>query len=173
MRLIIGTKKTEKTNFTIDCGRLLIDCRGCPETPCLGTGVCIRCISRTIQKAGEPERVVLRSAHDTEYSGDAVRLMNLLSRTDGLANAVIAGKKNNKKCSSCGRSPWRTLAEAWRDFPEPDLSAVRSTLDAADPGNKECEVCMMQTYRSAEQLEHTLAELKRECARCAFNLVGV
>ena len=160
-------------NYRNDDGRLLIDCGKCDNPSEIGTVGCIKCVSRIIIDAGEPERIIMRSGHDTEYSGDVVRLMISFSKIDALGNAVIKENKRKKKCTVCSKSPSKLLSSAWADFPEIDMSSVRSELNAFEPGNKECEACIMQTYRSSEQLEHAIGELKKECARCAFNLVGV
>jgi len=165
--------KDDPAIYKNDGGRLLVDCGKCECAPDIGTLECMRCVSRIITETGMPDRIVLRSGHDTEYSGDVVELMVSMSKIDGLANAVMQERKRRSRCSSCSRSASKLLSSAWVNFPEVDMGPVRSELNSFNPGNKGCEACIMQTYRSSEQLEHALEELKRECARYAFNLIGV
>ena len=171
LRILGG--KDDVSNYRNDDGRLLIDCGKCDNSPDIGNAGCITCVSRIITKSGEPERIILRSGQDIEYSGDVVRLMSSLSNIDALANAMIRDNKRMKRCTACSKSPSKLLSSAWMCFPDVDMSSLRSELNAFESGNKECEACIMRSYRSSEQLEHALEELKRECARCAFNLVGV
>ena len=167
------TAKKTAVKCTMDDGRLSIECSECGHPHDMGSRECVVCICSHINSKGEPERIVMRSGRDTEYSGDAVTVINGLSRIDRIAKTVCDEKNRSKKCSICSRSASKLIKGAWSDFPEPDIDSIRSILNEFDPSDERCGECIMHTYRSVEQIEYALSEIGKDAAKAAFSLTEV
>ena len=162
-------RKRDGVNAKLENERLLIDCRCCDAAPGISKNRCIRCIVSHIVKAGEPERILLRTSRDTEFVGDTVEIMNRLAKADALTYSLSSGKK----CSSCSCEPSAMIKKGWDTFPEPGTDASRAILKGHEPKNKECEACMMATYRCLEQLDYAINDAERFAARSSFALTDV
>ena len=68
-----GLFKTKKEPV-IESKDLRIDCRQCGE-PSIGKASCLRCIGESIVRFGEPERIILRSGIETEYSHESAEIL--------------------------------------------------------------------------------------------------
>ena len=167
------TVKKNAVKCTVENGRLSIECSECGHPHDIGSRECVVCICSHINSKGEPERIVLRSGKDTEYFGDAVTILNNLSRIDRIAKAVCGEKNASKKCSICSRSASKLIKGAWSGFPEPDIDRIRSILNEFDPSDDTCGECIMHTYRSIEHIEYALNEIGKNAARSAFSLTEV
>ena len=162
-------RKKEEVNAKLENERLLVDCRYCGNLPNICGTECIRCIVSRIVMFGEPERILLRTSRDTEFVGDTVEIMNRLARADSLTYSLSSGKK----CSSCSCEPSLMIMKSWKKFPEPDTDASRAVLKDHKPKDKECEACMMATYRCLEQLDYAMKDAERFAARSSFTLTDV
>jgi len=162
-------RKKEEVNAKLENERLLVDCRHCGNVPSIYGTVCIRCIVSHIVRTGEPERILLRTSRDTEFVGDTVEIMNRLARADALTYSLSSGKK----CSSCPCEPSGIIGKSWERFPETDTDASRAVLKDREPEDRECETCMMATYRCLEQLDYAMRDAERFAARSSFTLTDV
>jgi hypothetical protein len=161
--------KKEEENAKLENDRLLIDCRACGNTPDISGTECIRCIVSSIVILGEPERILLRTSRDTEFVGDTVQIMNRLAEADVLTCSLSSGKR----CSSCSCEPSMMMKIGWETFPEPNTDAPRAVLRGFEPENKECEDCVIATYRSLEQIDYAMKDAMRFAARSSFMLTDV
>ena len=162
-------RKKEEVNAKIENERLLIDCRKCDTAPDICASGCIRCIVSHVVRLGEPERILLRTSRDTEFVGDTVEIMNRLAKADALTYSL----SSEKKCSSCSCEPSAMIEKGWEMFPEPGTDVSRAILRDREPENKECETCMMATYRCLEQLDYAMKDAERFAARSSFTLTDV
>jgi hypothetical protein len=162
-------KKKEEENAKLEDERLLVDCRSCVDIPNISGSICIRCIVSYIARLGEPERILLRTSRDIEYVGDTVEIMNRLAKADVLTHSLFSGKR----CSSCSCEPSLIIGKGWETFPEPNTDISRSVLKDHEPENRECETCIMATYRSLEQIDYAMRDAERFAARSSFMLTDV
>ena len=168
--LKLPTRQDTKENAELKNARLFIDCRSCSNSPGMGQE-CVKCIVSKIVRFGEPERLLLRTSRDMEYRGEIIEILNKLAKADMLANSVKP--QGRGRCSSCSCEPSELIGGSWKTFPEPDMDTIRITLKRFRPETKECEDCVISTYRSVEQLDYVLKDAVKTAARSAFSMMEV
>ena len=161
--------KKKEGNAKLENERLLIDCGSCDLKPCISATGCIRCIVSSIVRLGEPKRILLRTSRDTEFVNDTVEIMNRLAKADILTSSVSSGKG----CSSCPCEPSAMIRTGWETFPEMNTDASRAILKCKEPTNRECEDCLISTYRCLEQMDYALRDAERFASRSSFTLTDV
>jgi len=148
-----------------DGDALLIDCRGCSERPDMGSPGCLRCVCRHMAGHGGRERISLRTARDTEYSGRAVEILNEVAALESMASS--AGSRGGRGCGACEASCSKVFDRAWSALPRPDFDGARAALRGFRPSGEGCEACIQRTYRMLDQAETGFERICREASRSA------
>jgi hypothetical protein len=161
-------KKKETVDRTVD-RTLRIDCGRCQSKPDYGNGTCIRCMTSRILESGEPERIVLFSGMETEYSGDAVRIMNELSSI----YAIGGSSSSDKQCRECRYSPDELNREMWEKFSLSDIDSLISGLGNIRADRDECNQCIGRTIRIFESVRDKLEETSKDAMMSAYRIMGV
>lgn len=168
LRSLFGSRKKTESRGTQDVLRIV--CDECDGESDYGSDMCLRCMRSRIIESGEPERIVLHRGIDKEYSGDAVRILNNLSRIDLVAkDAFCIG---GQKCLTCANSMDNLMKGIWAGFPEMDAGPARRTLDesTADDG---CASCVLRTRRALDKIDSMLRDTGDDIVKSAYRVVGV
>lgn len=149
---------------------LSINCRQCTFEPDYGNINCVKCICQGIFELGQPERILLSAGLDTEYSGDAVRIMSEISSV----YAINSGDDRRKgKCATCRLSPVLLIDEVFASFQSEDTDFGICRLENAVTGDESCDICISRTKKILESVRDRLTETSRDALRSAYRIMGV
>ncbi|MDR2845908.1 MAG: hypothetical protein LBV63_01340 [Candidatus Methanoplasma sp.] len=161
--LATGKKNGAAVSSEIVDDVLCMDCRSCTHVPEVRSNDCIRCIIAHISQHGNANKVKLRTSRDLELSGFAVEILCEMASLDRSSNSLSRSERSHA-CSGCSCSCAKVFNVAWAGFPDPYFDAARSKLMNFKPSSRECEVCVQKTYRSLDQSELGLKNIKRKTA---------
>ncbi|MFA6802916.1 MAG: hypothetical protein WC067_01635 [Candidatus Methanomethylophilaceae archaeon] len=130
----------------------------------------MKCICRRIFELGQPERILLSAGLDTEYSGDAVRIISEISSV----YAINSGDDKRKgKCATCRLSPVFLIDEVFASFQSEDTDFGICKLDNVVTGDESCDICVSRTKKILESVRDRLTETSRDALRSAYRIMGV
>jgi len=150
---------------------LRIECDDCDGESDYGCDMCLRCMRARVIGSGEPERIVLHRGMDKEYSGDAVRILNDLSRIDLVAKDAFCN--GGGRCLTCPSSMDNLMKDIWADFPEMDVDPARKILDSSSLDDDRCAACNIRTHKAIDKIEAMLKEVSDDIVKSAYRVVGV
>lgn len=148
---------------------LRIDCRGCDTVPDIGNIACIRCIGNNIVDFGEPERVLLRSGLESEFSSETVGILREIS--DVCCRTSVG--KSGKRCDGCVLGKKSLEAEKWVDFSIENIDDVIERLSKVYVECPNGQVCVSEAKRYFIILKGKMECLSKEAAMAAYRIVGV
>ena len=161
-----GILKT-KNEPVIETKDLHIDCRQCGE-PDLGRTECVRCICNSIMEFGEPERIILRSGVEREYSRDTVDLLRKI--TDSFCRTSVG--RDGRRCSGCVLSSSSLEEEKWQELSFDNIDEILAGLNNAYIDCEQCQTCVSEAIRYFTILRDKLEELSTDAAMTAYRIVG-
>lgn len=168
MKLLKILKKKEESAVLKD-HVLEINCKQCSFEPDYGNVNCIKCISCKIFELGEPEKIILSGGLDTEYSGDAVRIINDIASVYGINDG---DEKKKGRCEMCKLSPAFLTDEIFTSFQPDDIDICIHKLDNAVTENELCEICVNRTKKTLESVKNKLIKTSRDALRSAYKIMG-
>ena len=163
--MAFGKRAGKKTgpSVTADGGRLTIDCRACGGPACISDGRCAACICGVVKSTGEIDSILIRSATDTAYHGEAVELVRDLASAYAMATADLADRRGSR-CRMCRKSFAHIMADQLPLFPEIDIEALRQRTAQIPVSNEVCGICVSDSARMAEELWSALCRLSARMA---------
>ena len=157
--------KEEPVNRTND---LRIDCRQCGE-PSIAKASCIRCIGESIVRFGEPERIILRSGVEREFSQETVELLRRISDAFCRTSVGMTGRR----CSGCVLSQESLENEKWADLSFENFDELIDRLGKVFLECSQCQNCISDAQRYFGILKDRLEGLSKDAAVAAYRIVGV
>jgi len=159
IHIAIRKKNNDITGAEIAEDVLSINCRSCTKVPDIRSSVCIRCMIHNISKYGNAERIRLRTSKDLELFGPAAEVLCDMAVFYGSAYPSASGGKH---CSDCRNSNSKIMEALWSEFPDPKFDSARGRLMSFRPEDSRCNLCIQKTYRSLDQAEHGINNLKKK-----------
>lgn len=144
-----------------------IDCRGCGE-PNIGETRCVRCISESIVRFGEPERIILRSGVETELTDETVELLRKI--TDAFSRTSVGRK--GRRCSGCVLSSASLEDEKWEELSTENIDDIIASLGKVFLKCSQCQTCILEAEGYFRILRDKLVLLNEDAAKIAFRIVG-
>ena len=160
-----------KTEEKKESNVLRIVCDDCEGESDYGSDGCLRCMRAKIIDSGEPERIILHRGMDKEYSGDAVRILNDLSRIDLVAKDAFCS--GGGRCLTCPGSMDNLLKDIWANFPDMDVGPARKILDSSSLDDDRCAACNIRTHKAIDKIDSMLKEVSDDIVKSAYRVVGV
>jgi len=148
---------------------LRIDCGKCERDPEYGNAVCIRCISKNITDDYRPERIIMDSGVEREFSGEAARLMCDLSG----CVPHFSSEPKEKKCAECKMSPMKIDDEMWNLFSIDAIDLIISRLDNTLAEGKDCEKCIVESKNRLTDTRNRLYLVSKDALTTAYRITGV
>ena len=161
--------RKEEESAVLKDRTLEIDCKQCSFEPDYGNINCIKCICLRISELGQPERIILSAGLDTEYSGDAVRIISEISSIYGINSG---SDKRKGKCAMCRLSPVFLIDEIFASFQSEDIDFSICKLENAVVEDEICEMCLNKTKKILESVRGRLVETSRDALRSAYRIMG-
>ena len=161
-----GLFKTKKEPV-IESKDLRIDCRQCGE-PSIGRPGCLRCIGESIVHFGEPERIILRSGIETEYSHESAEMLRKIS---DLFCRTSAGR-DGKGCRDCVLSRESLEEEKWVDISFENIDEIIDRLGKVYVDCPDCQECISDAERYFMMIREKLETLSNDAVMTAFKIVG-
>lgn len=160
----------KKAGPALDGKTLVMDCRGCDLQPDYSEGDCIRCMCDLICVTGDPERILLRSGLETEYSGDAVRIVNGIASAYAMQSGLET--RNNERCATCGFSPIPMADRIWGSLSTDYIDGCINRLKNVVSENEQCDLCINRTRKTFEAIRDRLTETSKDALRSAYRIMG-
>ncbi|NLL94950.1 MAG: hypothetical protein GX224_04270 [Thermoplasmatales archaeon] len=164
--------KRDETGTTLVDGTLRVSCRACGNHPDYGSQACLECLKSAIIAIGEPERIILEKGVETEYSGDAVRIINALAAIES-SNWDVSLGGDGPGCAKCGYSMGALREIVWESFPDIDIGGCIGHLDGFMPEKEECRICVNRAYKALARAESSFGAVSDDILRAAYKTVGV
>ena len=146
---------------------LRIDCRQCGE-PSIAKPSCVRCIGESILRFGEPERIILRSGVEREFSSETVELLRRISDAFCRTSVGMAGRR----CNGCVLSQESLENEKWADLSFENFDELIDRLGKVFLECPQCQNCIRDAQRYFELAKDKLEGLSKEAAKTAYKIVG-
>ena len=146
---------------------LRIDCRNCGE-PSLAKAACLRCIGQSIVRFGEPERIILRSGVEREFSPETVELLRRIS--DAFCRTAVG--LDGRKCSDCVLSRSSLEDEKWADLSFENFDELIDRLGKVFLECPRCQDCIADAQRYFDMARDKLEGLTKDAAMVAYKIVG-
>ena len=161
-----GRFRTKKAPVK-DNDDLRIDCRGCGE-PSIANPSCVRCIGESIVRFGEPERIILRSGVEREFSPETVELLRKFS--DSLCKTSVG--LNGRRCSGCVLSRQSLEDEKWADISIENIDEIIERLGKVYIDCPQCQTCVSDAERYFRMIREKMESLSKDAAMVAYKIVG-
>lgn len=168
MKILEIIPKREKNNDKRP-NILRIDCRKCERNPNYGNAVCIRCMSTHLIDGYRPEKIILDSGIEHDFTGEAVRLICDLSEC--VPHEFPSLKE--KRCGTCNHSPLKIDDEMWNLFSIDSIDLLISKLDGALTDNPTCERCVVDSRKRLQETRNKLYEVSKDALTTAYRIIGV
>ena len=146
---------------------LHIDCRKC-GTPELSDAVCLRCICGSIVRFGEPDRIVLRSGSEIEFSCETVDLLRKI--TDSFSRTSVG--REGRRCDGCVLSRPSLDDEKWAELSVENIDEIIDRLGKVYIDCPECQTCISDADSYFRILRDKLIVLSDDAAKLAYRIVG-
>ncbi len=162
-----GLFKTKK-DPVIDEKDLRIDCRQCGE-PSISSSSCLRCIGSSIVRFGEPERIILRSGTEIEYSDETAGILRRVS--DVFCKTSVG--RDDRRCRGCVLSRESLEDEKWADLSTENIDEIIDRLGKVYVDCPEAQGCIAQAESYFAILRDRLEALSNDALVAAYRIVGV
>ena len=146
---------------------LRIDCRQCGE-PSISRTTCLRCIGESIVVFGEPERIILRSGIETEYSHESAEILRKISEI--FCRSSVG--RDGRRCSGCVLSRESLEDEKWVDLSFDNIDEIIDRLGKVYIDCPDCQDCITDAERYFTMLRERLENLSNEAVMTAYRIVG-
>ena len=146
---------------------LRIDCRQCGE-PSIAKTSCIRCIGESIVRFGEPERIILRSGVEREFSPETVEILRRIS--DAFCRTAVG--MDGKRCQGCVLSQESLEDEKWYDLSFENFDELIDRLGKVYLECPQCQNCISDAQRYFTIVREKLEGLSKDAAMVAYKIVG-
>ena len=156
-----------KKGPVIESKDLHIDCRQCGE-PSIGRTACLRCIGDSIVRFGEPERIILRSGIETEYSHESAEILRKVSE---IFSRTSVGR-DGRHCSGCVLSRDSLEDEKWTDLSPENIDEILDRLGKVYVDCHDSQECISDAERYFTMLGERLASLSNDAVMTAYRIVG-
>lgn len=163
---LMGLFKTKKRPV-IESKDLRIDCRQCGD-PSIGKAACLRCIGESIVRFGEPERIILRSGIEIEYSHESAEILRRIS--DAFSKTSVG--RDGKHCSGCVLSSESLEDEKWADLSFENIDDILDRLGKVYIDCPYCQDCVSDAERYFVMLREKLERLSNDALMTAYRIVG-
>ena len=156
-----------KKEPAIESKDLRIDCRQCGE-PSIGRAACLRCIGESIVRFGEPERIILRSGIETEYSHESAEILRRIS--DTFCKTSVG--RDGRHCSGCVLSTESLEDEKWVELSFDNIDEILDRLGKVYIDCPDCQDCISDAERYFVMLREKLEKLTKDAVMTAYKIVG-
>ena len=161
-----GLFKTKKES-AIESKDLRIDCRQCGE-PSIGKALCLRCIGESIVRFGEPEKIVLRSGIETEYSHESAEILRRIS--DVFCKTSVG--RDGRHCTGCVLSRESLEDEKWIDLSFDNIDEILDRLSKVYVDCPDSQDCISDAERYFTMLRERFEKLSNDAVMTAYKIVG-
>ena len=161
LRSVLNNKGQKKVGSEIIDDTLRIDCRNCRGAPNIRSSECMKCMINNIAVQGNVDKIRLRTSRDMELSGQAVEILCDIASTRRYA-LLIQENNRSRMCSGCDHSRRKMLDLAWVGFPEPNFDTARNKLMTSNSSEPSCSLCIQKTYRTLDQAELGIENIKKK-----------
>ena len=161
-----GLFKTKKVPV-IESKDLRIDCRQCGE-PSIARTTCLRCIGESIVRFGEPERIILRSGIETEYSRESAEILRKISEV--FCRTSVG--RDGRHCSGCILSRESLENEKWADLSFDNFDEIIDRLGKVYIDCPDCQDCISDAERYFGMIRERFEVLSNDAVMTAYKIVG-
>ena len=161
-----GLFKAKKGPVT-DTKELRIDCRQCGE-PSISSKDCLRCICESIVRFGDPERIILRSGVETEYSQESAGILRGIS--DIFCRTSVG--RDGRRCTDCVLSRESLEEEKWADLSFGNIDEIIDRLGKVFVDCPDRQDCITDAERYFTMLRERFERISDEAVMTAYKIVG-